>query len=229
MAIQVGSNSFNEIKIGTLSGGMPVIPQTGIDLANQVNPIIAGGGSIESLNADHVYLDTSTFDKNLDPTITDVQKLAEAVDELSTGGGSGTVASVNNVLPDINGNVSLTIPTQLSQLSDDSTHRVVTDTEKITWNNKLSSYTETDPVFVASQAHNITSGHITILNNTSGVNTGDQDLSGLQLISNKVNNFQAIPDDNHYPSEKLVADQIAYLQGQITQMSFAAYAGLVLP
>lgn len=29
-----------------------------------------------------------------------------------------------------------TIPTQLSQLSEDATHRVVTDTEKSTWNNK---------------------------------------------------------------------------------------------
>lgn len=31
-----------------------------------------------------------------------------------------------------------TIPTQLSQLSDDTTHRTVTDTEKSTWNDKLS-------------------------------------------------------------------------------------------
>lgn len=38
---------------------------------------------------------------------------------------------------------------------------------------------ETDPVFNASQAKNITSTHITVLNNTSGINTGDQDLSEL--------------------------------------------------
>jgi len=29
-----------------------------------------------------------------------------------------------------------TIPTALSSLTDDATHRVVTDTEKTTWNNK---------------------------------------------------------------------------------------------
>lgn len=44
---------------------------------------------------------------------------------------------LNNV--EINGSKSLTdyginIPTDLSQLSEDSTHRVVTDTEKTTWN-----------------------------------------------------------------------------------------------
>jgi hypothetical protein len=37
---------------------------------------------------------------------------------------------------------------------------------------------ETDPVYSASQAANITADHITVLNNTSGSNTGDQDLSG---------------------------------------------------
>lgn len=31
------------------------------------------------------------------------------------------------------------IPTELSQLSQDSTHRVVSDTEKSTWNGKLDS------------------------------------------------------------------------------------------
>jgi uncharacterized protein (TIGR02145 family) len=38
---------------------------------------------------------------------------------------------------------------------------------------------ETDPVYGASQAANITGSDITKLNNLSGVNTGDQDLSGL--------------------------------------------------
>jgi hypothetical protein len=38
---------------------------------------------------------------------------------------------------------------------------------------------ESDPLFNASQAKNISAGEITKLNNLSGVNTGDQDLSGL--------------------------------------------------
>lgn len=38
--------------------------------------------------------------------------------------------------------------------------------------------TETDPIYTGSQAANITSADITKLNNLSGVNTGDQDLSG---------------------------------------------------
>ncbi|MBU5669493.1 hypothetical protein KQI68_06530 [Peptoniphilus sp. MSJ-1] len=36
------------------------------------------------------------------------------------------------------------IPTNLSQLREDSTHRLVTDSEKSTWNNKLSSLSGKD-------------------------------------------------------------------------------------
>lgn len=43
---------------------------------------------------------------------------------------NGTQQSVSSKAVDIS------VPTQLSQLSDDSTHRLVTDTEKTTWNNK---------------------------------------------------------------------------------------------
>jgi len=38
----------------------------------------------------------------------------------------------------------------------------------------ISSYSETDPIFVASQAHNITSTDITHLSNLSGSNSGDE-------------------------------------------------------
>jgi len=45
--------------------------------------------------------------------------------------------------------------------------------------NVTGNITETDPVFTDSQAAIITANHITKLNNLSGVNTGDQNLSGL--------------------------------------------------
>lgn len=45
--------------------------------------------------------------------------------------------------------------------------------------NFTGTITENDPVYLASEATNITSDDITNLNNLSGINTGDQDLSGL--------------------------------------------------
>ena len=43
--------------------------------------------STGEVNPNDIILDTTNFDKNLDTTITDVQKLADAVDELELGGG----------------------------------------------------------------------------------------------------------------------------------------------
>jgi len=60
-----------------------------------------------------------------------------------------------------------TIPSALSALSDDTNNRRVSDTEKSTWNGKQN--------------------HSTALDNVSGVNTGDQDLSGLVSKSTTVN------------------------------------------
>lgn len=91
------------------------------------------------------------------------------------------------------------IPTNTSDLTNNSGFITEANTEVqkgVTahgWGNHasagyLTSYSETDPVFSASQAANITSTHITVLNNTSGTNTGDQDLSGLVPKTTMVNN-----------------------------------------
>ena len=69
------------------------------------------------------------------------------------------------------GDLSLaTFPTNVSSFSNDAGY--------------LTSYTETDPIFVASAAHSISSGDITNLSHLSGTNTGDQDLSPYALTSN---------------------------------------------
>jgi len=86
------------------------------------------------------------------------------------------------------------IPDELKDLTDDTTHRTVTDTEKTTWNNKLGSFTETDPVFISSPANSITSENVAVLNNTSGTNTGDQDLSGYATTSSLTNGLASKVD-----------------------------------
>jgi len=48
--------------------------------------------------------------------------------------------------------------------------------------------TETDPVYLSSEANNITAADITNLSNLSGTNTGDQDINGI------ITNTQAIQD-----------------------------------
>ena len=117
------------------------------------------------------------------------------------GGGSGEGDTIIINIPDISGNISTftndsgyitssDVPNELKDLSGDSTHRLVTDTEKSTWNGKQDAIndldsiragaalgatalqSETDPVFTASAAHGITSTDISNWNSkTSNVGT----------------------------------------------------------
>lgn len=95
-----------------------------------------------------------------------------------------------------------TIPSNLSDLNDDSTHRLVTDTEKSTWNGKqdsindlaairsgaslgataLQSFTEQDPVFRASAASGITSADIVNWNSKSNFSGDYNDLANKPTI-----------------------------------------------
>lgn len=61
--------------------------------------------------------------------------------------------------------VNALIPNELSDLADDSTHRLVTDTEKTTWNNKLDSSALTNYVQFTDYASSSTAG--VILTNSS--------------------------------------------------------------
>lgn len=97
-----------------------------------------------------------------------------------------------------------TIPTALADLSEDSTHRIVTDTEKSTWNGKAAGdHTHTGVYATASHTQaastitdfdtevsnnsdvsaNTSARHThsntTALNAVSGTNTGDQDLTSI--------------------------------------------------
>jgi len=67
--------------------------------------------------------------------------------------------------------------------------------------------TETDPVYTNSEAANITATDITNLGNLSGVNTGDQDISGIQI------NEQAIQDT----ASQIRADIPTYSLGDFAQ------------
>ena len=81
-------------------------------------------------------------------TINGTSILGEGNISVSGGGGGGDtniieVVKVNGtaLTPDGNKAVNVVVPTALSNLSDDATHRVVTDTEKSTWNGKVGSTT----------------------------------------------------------------------------------------
>lgn len=143
------------------------------------------------------------------------------------GGGGTTDYTLLTNKPQINGttltgnlstsDLGITIPTALSDLTADSTHRLVTDTEKTTWNNKsnfsgsyndltnkptipsktsdltndagfISSYTETDPT-VPSHVKSITQSNITSWNNKSDFSGNYNDLSNKPTIPSKTSDL----------------------------------------
>ena len=66
--------------------------------------------------------------------VTSVQDTDLLIVETSNGTRSVKKSDlVSDVVAKVNG---ISVPTKLSQLTDDSTHRLVTDTEKSTWNSK---------------------------------------------------------------------------------------------
>ncbi len=83
--------------------------------------------------------------------------------------------------------------------------------------------TETDPVYSASQATNITATDITNLGNLSGVNSGDQDLSGLatnSALGDSVALIRSeIPDVNALATQTALNDSIAVVRSEIPDVS----------
>lgn len=64
--------------------------------------------------------------------------LVEGLEEALDAAGSVSTISVNNGTPiqPVNKNINITVPEDLKDLNEDSEHKVVTDTEKSTWNGK---------------------------------------------------------------------------------------------
>ena len=84
--------------------------------------------------SDDIRVDSSSFSGNLSPTDNTAQKVFDTIDNLSLGGDmlKSTYDADSNGVVDTSDDK----PTALSELSDDSTHRLITDSEKSTWNGK---------------------------------------------------------------------------------------------
>jgi hypothetical protein len=150
------------------------------------------GAEIKSLY--EAESDTNAFTDSEKSKLNGIESGAEAnnisdinATDLTDGGATTLHKHSYNNLDDLP-----TIPDELSDLSDDSTHRLVTDTEKSTWNAKQDALVaDTDYLMpgTASSTYEplkgaddnyVTDAEKIVIGNTSGTNSGDQDLSGYQ-------------------------------------------------
>ena len=113
-----------------------------------------------------------------DPTISAWAKNATKPTYSATEIGLGNVPNLTFSGSNTGDETQTTIKTKLGSATT-TLDGYLTTTDWNIFNNKqpagayLTSYTETDPTYNASQAKNITAGHITILGNTSNTNSGD--------------------------------------------------------
>ena len=94
-----------------------------------------------------------------------------------------------------------TVPTSLSQLSEDSTHRTVTDTEKSTWNGKG---TYSKPSGGIPKTDLATAVQSSLGKADSALQASD--ITGKENTENKVTTLSASSTDTEYPSAKCVYD-----------------------
>ena len=129
--------------------------------------------------------------------------------EWGEGGGVGNVESVNDktgvVVLDANDVGALPadtpIPEELSDLSDDSTHRLVTDTEKATWNGKQDALVSGTNIKTINNESILGSGNITIQGGGSQVQSdwNQSDNTAVDYIKNKPT-IPEIPSNTAYLS-----------------------------
>ncbi len=194
--------------------------------ATIITDVKADSDVADAISKKHAHVNQTALD-NVSGVNTGDQDLSGKVDkvvgkDLSTndftdtlknkldGIADGAEVNVNADWNSISGDSEIlnkpSIPDELSDLAEDSTHRLVTDTEKSTWNGKQDALGFT-PVPDTRQVN----GHA--LSSDVTVTKGDVGLSNVtndaqEILTNKVTSFQVTPDDTHYPSEKLVKDNL---------------------
>jgi hypothetical protein len=90
------------------------------------------------------------------------------------------------------------IPTQLSDLSDDTTHRLVTDTEKSLWN----EITDVSLNVMLNAFRIAQIGSLTIFNMIKGFMDEYEDESGIDLVNSVNQNYE--PTDDYYTNQGFV-------------------------
>lgn len=116
--------------------------------------------------------------------------------------------------------------TETDPVFDASVARDITATDITNWNNKLDSYTETDPVFDASVASGITATDITNWNNKLGSYTETQNLSEVLTLGNDANGIQI--KNIIDPTDNQDAATKAYVDFLISQIETLGNSNLIL-
>lgn len=203
------------------------------------------GTGIDITNGVISNTQTSAEWGNIEGTLSDQTDLINALNDKANTSDLSNVAT-SGAYSDLSG--TPTIPNELSDLTDDSAHRLVTDVEKTTWNNKsnfsgsyadltnkptiptntsdlnndsgfITSYTETDPVFSASASSEITPTDIINWNNKSDFSGDYDDLTNKPTIPTATSD---LTNDSNFTTLSLVHTDLVDYVGALSTLQFPA-------
>ena len=174
---------------------------------------------------DHSLIATA-LQSETDPVFTSSQAAnITATDITNLGNLSGTNSGDQDLSP------------YLTSLDASTTYELIgtavglMSTHNSTYNHSLIAtalQSETDPVYSASQAANITATDITNLGNLSGVNSGDQDLSGL-LPKTSFATYTGTTETRLIGIENDITGNTASITGNTTKINDIYIQGSIVP
>ena len=120
--------------------------------------------------------------------------------------------------PDANKAVNVVVPTSLSGLASDTTHRTVTDTEKSTWNGKQDALVSGTNIKTINNQSLLGSGNITIQGGSGG--SGDEN-----IIESITFNGTAVPVDSNKNAAITVTIPAAVTESTVSGWGFTKNNG----
>lgn len=191
----IGAGTYDKPSGGIPSSDMASAVQTSLGKADTAYQKPSSGIPASDLASGVIPTVPTDVVKYTSQSLTDAQKT-----QARTNIGAGT-SDFSGAYADLSGRP--TIPDELSDLTEDSTHRTVTDAEKATWNGKY-----TKPA-----------GGIPSTDLASGV---IPDVSGKESTSNKVTTISSSSTDTQYPSAKAVYDALPKELSDLSDVSDTA-------
>lgn len=224
-------------RITTLENTLPLQIQ---NLNTEVDTIQTDLNNLDGY-VDSLSTTIGNTDTLLNNTITRVTQAEVDIDELQIALGNKAEVSHDHILlyEPKNNNIQSHIATNNIHFTQDN---IVITKSQISDLGPTVEY-EIDPVFTASQASLITETHIATLNNTSGINTGDQDLTGLSPLVHthveaditnldkytklEVDNFLAVKaNSTHFHTEADITDLDKYTKSEVDALIVGAGGNL---
>jgi len=156
---------------------------------------IGGGGGITALTGDVTASGTGSVPATIANGAVTNAKVAAGIDAVKLADGSIT----NTEFQYLNG-VTSAIQTQLDAKVDENVAIVAATKTKITYDTKglitAGADATTADIAASTDKNYVTDAQLTVISNTSGTNTGDQDLSGLQPIDSDLTTISGLTPSN---------------------------------